>query len=100
MLNCWSHARRYYESALTEDKSIAEYALGQIALLYDIERMADEENLSFEQRTKLRTERAYPILRAFEVWNYKNLLEVTDVAERLRFNVVRKRIFILKVLFE
>ena len=78
LLNCWAHARRYYESALTEDKSIAEYALGQIALLYDIERMADEENLSFEQRAKLRTERAYPILRAFEVWNYKNLLEVAD----------------------
>ena len=78
MLNCWSHARRHYEFVLTEDKSIAEYALGQIALLYDIERIADKENIFFEQRAKLRTMSAYPILRTFEVWNYKNLLEVAD----------------------
>jgi len=40
-LGCWAHVRRKFEEALKEDKSRAEYALGQIGLLYQVERRAD-----------------------------------------------------------
>ena len=73
LLNCWAHARRYWESCLKEDKVRAEYALAQIGMLYDIERMADDKNLNFDQRAELRTRLAYPILKAFEKWLYKNI---------------------------
>lgn len=67
-LGCWAHARRKFEEALKEDKVRAEYALAQIGMLYDVERRADEENLSFEERSDLRCRLSYPIMVAFEKW--------------------------------
>ncbi len=67
-LGCWAHARRKFEEALKEDKARAEYALTQIGMLYDVERRADEENLSFEERSDLRCRLSYPIMVAFEKW--------------------------------
>lgn len=67
-IGCWAHARRKFEEALSEDKARASYALGQISLLYDVERQADEQNLSFDQRAELRSRLAYPIMVAFEKW--------------------------------
>ena len=68
LLGCWAHARRKFTEAEKEDKSGAEYALGQISLLYKVETMADEQNLDDQQRAELRKRLAYPILRAFEKW--------------------------------
>lgn len=68
LLGCWAHARRKFEEARQEDKSGAEYALGQISLLYKVETMADEQNLDDQQRSELRRRLAYPILQAFEKW--------------------------------
>ena len=68
LLGCWAHARRKFKEAEKEDKSGAEYALGQISLLYKVETMADEQNLDDQQRAELRERLAYPILRAFEKW--------------------------------
>ena len=67
-LGCWAHARRKFEEALKEDKVRAEYALAQIGMLYDVERRADEEKLSFEERSDLRCRLSYPIMVAFEKW--------------------------------
>lgn len=67
-LGCWAHARRKFEEALKEDKAMAEYALAQIGMLYDVERRADEEKLSFEERSDLRCRLSYPIMVAFEKW--------------------------------
>lgn len=49
-IGCWAHARRKFEEALTEDNARASYALEQIGLLYDVERQADQQQLSYEQR--------------------------------------------------
>mgnify|MGYP004702772331 CR=1 FL=1 len=68
LLGCWAHARRKFEEARQEDKSGAEYALGQISLLYKVETMADDQNLDDQQRAELRRRLAYPILQAFEKW--------------------------------
>lgn len=62
-LNCWCHARRYYDRALNNDKARAEYALAQIGLLYDVEHMADDQNMDDEQRRQLRVRLAYPLIR-------------------------------------
>lgn len=67
-LGCWAHARRKFEEALKEDKVRAEYALAQIGMLYDVERRADEEKLSFDGRSDLRCRLSYPIMVAFEKW--------------------------------
>lgn len=67
-LGCWAHARRKFEEALKEDKVRAEYALAQIGMLYQVERRADEEKLSFDERSDLRCRLSYPIMVAFEKW--------------------------------
>lgn len=67
-IGCWAHARRRFDEALKEDEARAEYALGQIGLLYDVERRADQENLSFEERSELRCRLSYPIMVVFEKW--------------------------------
>lgn len=68
LLGCWAHARRKFTEALKEDKQGAEYALGQIGLIYNAEAMADDKQLSYQERAELRKRLAYPILRAFEKW--------------------------------
>jgi transposase len=68
LLGCWAHARRKFNEAIKEDKSGAEYALEQIGMLYRVEAMATDQQLSYEQRAELRKKLAYPILCAFEKW--------------------------------
>jgi len=68
LLGCWAHARRKYTEALKEDKAGAEYALEQIALIYGVESMADDQGLDYQQRAELRSRLAYPILCGFEKW--------------------------------
>ena len=47
-LGCWAHARRKFEESLKNDRERAEYALEQIGLLYEVEREADDKNLSYK----------------------------------------------------
>ena len=68
LLGCWAHARRKFTEALKEDKSAAEYALEQIAMLYKVESMASDQVMDYEQRAELRKKLAYPIQTAFEKW--------------------------------
>jgi transposase len=68
LLGCWAHARRKFTEALKEDKTGAEYALGQIGLIYKVEDMATDQQMSYQQRADLRKRLAYPILCAFEKW--------------------------------
>jgi hypothetical protein len=68
LLGCWAHARRKFNDALKEDKSGARYALEQIGMLYNVEAMATDQELDYDQRAALRERLAYPILCAFEKW--------------------------------
>jgi transposase len=68
LLGCWAHTRRKYTEALKEDKAGAEYALEQIALIYGVESMADDQGLDYQKRAELRSRLAYPIMCAFEKW--------------------------------
>ena len=87
-IGCWAHARRYFEEALTEDKARGSYALEQIGLLYDVERRADRENLSDQERSNLRTRLAYPIMAAFEKWlvnEYPKVLPKGRIGRAIRY---------------
>ena len=68
LVACMSHIRRAYEKALEEHKSLAEYALKEIQSLYRIEQMADEKEMSNDERKTLREKLSIPILDAFERW--------------------------------
>jgi len=87
-IGCWAHSRRKFDEALKEDKARASYALEQIGLLYDVERQADHENLSYEQRAALRTRLAYPIMVAFEKWlvkEYPNVLPKGRIGKAISY---------------
>ena len=87
-IGCWAHARRKFEEALKEDKLRASYALEQIGLLYDVERRADKENLSDEERSELRSRLSYPIMVAFEKWilsEYPKVMPKGRIGKALRY---------------
>jgi transposase len=87
-LGCWAHARRKFDESLKEDKSRAEYALGQIGMLYDVERRADREELSFKQRAELRTRLSYPLMVAFEKWlagEYPKVLPKSRIGKAIKY---------------
>jgi transposase len=89
LVSCMAHIRRRYEAALDENKSPAEYALKQIQQLYQIERMADEHNLSFEERCKKRNELARPIMLSFEKWmekTYPTVLPKSRMGEAISYS--------------
>ncbi len=68
LVGCMSHMRRYHERALNENKALAGHFLREVQYLYRIERMADERELSFDERVKLRKELAEPIMLSLEKW--------------------------------
>ncbi len=87
-IGCWAHARRKFEEALSEDDARASYALQQIGLLYEVERRADLQRLTFDQRAELRSRLSYPILRAFEKWliqEVPNVLPKGRIGKALRY---------------
>ena len=67
-LNCWSHTRRGFDRSMNNDAARSKYAIEQIGLLYEVERKADDENLTCDERRDLRMRLAVPILQTFEVW--------------------------------
>jgi transposase len=75
-LACMAHARRYFEKALDNDKSRAEYILKQIQKLYEIERKSRERIIDFETRKRYRQLYAKPILEEIKVWLKQNILQV------------------------
>lgn len=70
-VGCWAHARRKYEDALKAEKRVkgrANMAKSYIAKLYGLEKQAQSQNLTPEERYQLRQEKAVPILDKFKVW--------------------------------
>ena len=67
-LSCWAHARRYFDKAQANDQQRASKVLKLIQLLYAIEALAREGNMTPEQRHALRLEKSLPILN--EIGSY------------------------------
>ncbi|MCK4992352.1 MAG: IS66 family transposase [Bacteroidales bacterium] len=68
LVNCWAHARRFFEKSLSDDRKQAEHAMKEIQKLYHIERKARDQKLSPEQRHELRLDESLPILNALGTW--------------------------------
>lgn len=68
LVNCMAHIRRKFESALDENKEMAERALKDIQLLYRVERQCDDAGCTPEQRKAKRQELARPIMEALKLW--------------------------------
>jgi len=68
LVNCWAHARRFFEKSLSDDRKQAEHAMEEIQKLYHIERKARDQKLSPEQRHELRLDESLPILNALGTW--------------------------------
>lgn len=77
LFHCWAHARRYFDKALINDKERAIFMMEQIQLLYAVERKAKQEQMSFDERLKLRQKESWPILETIKQWITKNTPSVT-----------------------
>jgi len=76
LLACMAHARRKFEQALDNDPERAGYAMKKIQELYSIERNARNQELSFDERKKLRQKESLPILSELENWMRNQLSQV------------------------
>lgn len=66
-IGCMAHARRkFFDLHAANQSQLAEFALQQIAQLYEIERRG--QSMTPEQRRVLRQEQARPLLDAFHQW--------------------------------
>ena len=74
--HCWAHARRKFIESANNDKARSEYAIGQIGLLYDIERRCRESDYTPDQRREER-KLAKPILESFKEWLDTVAIKVT-----------------------
>lgn len=63
---CWAHVRRAFWRALPTDKDLATEALSIISKLFDVERQC--ALIAMPERTRVRAERARPLLELFDAW--------------------------------
>ncbi len=75
LLSCMAHARRKFEHAKDNDLRRAKKALLLFQKLYDIERIAREENFGFDRIKELRQQQALPVLRKMETWLNENIYQ-------------------------
>jgi len=68
LLSCMAHARRKFDLAKNNDPQRASEALKMIQDIYEVERIAREQELSFESIKELRQQESVPLLDKFENW--------------------------------
>ena len=92
VLHCMAHARRMFFEAKENDKAVAEYALEQIGLLYNIECRAKEHQLAPEQIFELRQTEALPVLESLGKWmkeTYLKVLPKSAIGKALGYSIAR-----------
>ena len=92
VLHCMAHARRKFFEAKDNNKDIAEYALEQIGLLYDIERKAKEQQLNAGEIYELRQKESLPILQSLGKWMkeiYVRSLPKSTIGKALGYSIER-----------
>jgi transposase len=63
MVACRAHDRRYYKKALSNNKKLAGEILDVYGELFEIERTANDLNLSADQRKKMREQESVPLIQ-------------------------------------
>lgn len=88
--NCWAHARRYFERALTSEHDASQQALAQIAQLYEIERHIRAADLAADELLAYRQKHSEPVVQGFIDWLYQqrqrvDLLPSNPLSKALRY---------------
>ena len=94
VLHCMAHARRMFFEAKDNDPAIAEYALKQIGVLYNIERKAKEQQLDPGQILQLRQTESVPVLESLGKWmkeTYLKVLPKSAIGKALGYSISRWR---------
>jgi transposase len=92
LLHCMAHARRKFIESRLNDEARSDHALGQIQLLYGIERKATDEQLSESAVLALRQQEAMPILESLGRWMKQTYLEVlpkSAIGKALAYSIER-----------
>jgi len=76
-LSCWAHARRYFDKALGNDYQRASHIMKLIQILYSVEALARESNMTYHERHELRLERSLPIINQIGKYIYNEKSKVT-----------------------
>ena len=76
LIYCMAHARRKFVDALKDDKVRASYVITRMQVLYALEQEMRDSQLSWEERTLLRMEKATPVLNEIEKWMKENVSAV------------------------
>ncbi len=72
LLACMAHARRKFFDARDNDRQRAEYMLGKFRELYELGRIARENQVGYQARHAMRQRMAVPILEEIEKWLNEN----------------------------
>ena len=91
-LHCMAHARRMFNDALDNDKSVAEHAMQELQKLYAIERNCREQNLSFDAIKAVRQEQSVPVLNALGNWmkdEYVKEIPKSSIGKALGYSIER-----------
>jgi transposase len=91
-IHCMAHARRMFNDALDNDKSRAEYAMGQIQQLYAIERRCGQQGMPYAQIKHMRQQEALPILAGLGKWMKEQYMQVTPksaIGKALAYSIER-----------
>lgn len=93
-LNCWAHARREFDGALSNDRDRAAIALAFIQTLYGVEAQARENGLSAKGRKTLRLDKSLPTLNAMVKWmtgelKAGNVLPKSPIGKAMHYSLDR-----------
>jgi transposase len=76
LVYCMAHARRKFVDARSYDKQKADHVLEKMQILYKLEQDMRDEELTWEERTTRRQEKAVPILEDLEAWLKEHVASV------------------------
>ncbi|TVQ20497.1 MAG: IS66 family transposase [Bacteroidetes bacterium] len=76
-LSCWAHARRYFDKALGNDYQRASHVMKLIQVLYSVEALAREANMTSIERHALRLEKSLPVINEIGQYIYNEKSKVT-----------------------
>jgi transposase len=77
--NCNAHARRKFHEAKFTDRKRAEHALELYGKLYGIESYCREQNLSFDDRKRIRQEKSVPVFEELTGWVKEQIPKLTTL---------------------
>ena len=92
LVHCWMHARRYFERAQKARDPRANLPLALIGRMYEVERRANEQGVSAEERARRRQAESLPLLEALRKWAEETRAQAppsTPLGKAIRYAEVR-----------